>query len=176
MDGDDWFTLAELTKRLGGLVWVEERLADLLTGWSRADEHAPSAIFFATSAGHHAWHGEVMRSCLPTSPELLDPDPVAAPTAGWEASIATLGDLDAPEATSTRLKALARVIDPWLEREIGALLELGRPVSDAAIMRWLRFSAIDHHDDGEAASHLLASRASEATTFDDHLLISSLRL
>lgn len=176
MHGDDWFTFAELTDRLAALVWVEEELADLLDSWSRLEDHAGTAVLFATTSRHHRWHGEVIRHCLPTSPQLADRAKIAAPTSEWVDAIATLGELTDAGATTARLRAVVRVIDPWLDREIGALRELSRPVSDAATMRWLRFVAIDHHDDGEGAASLLASRAAEATRFDDHVLINSLNL
>lgn len=90
--------------------------------------------------------------------------------------MATLRSLTDPDATDARLKALAKVIDPWIEREIGVLLDLARPISDASMVRWLRFISIDHHEDGEASASLLASRTSSAIRFDDHLLIHEMSL
>ena len=176
MHGDDWFTLAELTERLGGLVWVEEQLSQLLAGWAANEASAPAAIFFAIAGGHHAWHAQVVRGCLPTSPRLTEHDVVVAPAIGWTRTITTLGTLTDAGATLPRLKALVKVIDPWLDREIGALLDLARPISDAAMMRWLRFITIDHHDDGQAAALLTASTASNTTYVDDHRLIAGLEL
>ena len=176
MHGDDWFTLAELTERLGGLVWVEEQLSQLLAGWAANEASAPAAIFFATAGGHHAWHAQVVRGCLPTSPRLTEHDVVVAPTRGWTRTITTLGTLTDAGATLPRLKALVKVIDPWLDREIGALVDVARPISDAAMMRWLRFITIDHHDDGQAAALLTASTASNTTYVDDHRLIAGLEL
>jgi hypothetical protein len=176
VDGDDWFTLAELAGRLGSLVWVEEQLAELLRAWSTVEAHAPAAIFFATTGRHHRWHGEIVRSCLPTSPQLLEPEVVQPPTGGWRTSMATLQDLTDPDATAARLKSLAKVIDPWIDREIGVLLELARPVSDAPMMRWLRFVSLDHYDDGAAAEMLLAALVSDAVRFEDHMVVNTLDL
>ena len=176
MHGDDWFTLAELTERLGGLVWVEEQLSQLLAGWAANEASAPAAIFFATAGGHHAWRAQVVRGCLPTSPRLTEHDVVVAPAIGWTRTITTLGTLTDAGATLPRLKALVKVIDPWLDREIGALVDVARPISDAAMMRWLRFITIDHHDDGQAAALLTASTASNTTYVDDHRLIAGLEL
>ena len=176
MRGDDWFTLAELTERLGGLVWVEEQLAELLASWAMVEASASVAVVFATTSGHHKWHAEVVRQCLPTSPGLREIEVVCAPTAGWENAIATLSALTEVNATLPRLKALVKVIDPWLEREIGALHDLSRPISDAAMMRWLRFVSLDHHDDGVSASSLLTSQASIAVSVDGHRVVASLDL
>jgi hypothetical protein len=176
MRGDDWFTLAELTERLGGLLWVEEQLAELLSSWARVEASASVAVVFAATSGHHRWHAEVVRECLPTSPRLREVEVVSAPTAGWENAIATLSTLTGVNATLPRLKALVKVIDPWVEREIGALVDLSRPVSDAAMMRWLRFVSIDHHDDGAATASLLTSQASAAVSVNDHRVVASLDL
>jgi hypothetical protein len=71
---------------------------------------------------------------------------------------------------------LVKVIDPWLEREIGALHDLSRPISDAAMMRWLRFVSLDHRDDGVSAASLLTSQASMAVSVDGHRVVASLDL
>ena len=175
-DSDDWFTLAELTGRLGSLVWVEAGLAEVLAGWSSIEAHAGAAVLFATTSGHHSWHAAIVRSCLPTTPSLLDPDVVTAPTTGWIESMNKLRAVDDPEATTARLKAVARVIDPWLDREYGALRDLARPISDAPMMRWLNFAALDHDHDGDAAAQLLTTRTAQAVRFDQHVLVNELRL
>ena len=176
MLGDDWFTLAELTQRIGGLVWVEERLAEVLHAWSAVESHAATAVYLAAAGGHHRWHGEVMRGCLPTSSSLLEPDPIRAPTSGWATAIVTLGEFTDPDATHSRLRSLVRVVDPWLERETGALAELARPISDAPMMRWLRFVRIDHHDDADSAVQLLAATSEDMVRLDDHLAVSNIDL
>lgn len=176
MDDDDWFSLAELTTRLGGLVWAEEQLGELLAGWSKIDASAPVAIAFASAGGHHRWHGEVIRACLPTSPQLNADDAVRAPTPGWAQSIETLRNLNDPDATVARLRALTKVIDPWLHREIAVLLDLSRPVSDASMQRWLRFTTLDHGDDGDLIHQLLAARSAEPTRFEDHATLATLDL
>ena len=176
MDDDEWFTLAELTGRLGALVWVEESLAGVLDQWSRFDVESRAAIYFATAASHHRWHGQTLRTCLPTSPQLDADASVVPPTTGWKTTVEKLVSLREPEATGARLKSLVKVVHPWLDREVGALRDLSRPVSDAAVMRWLRFVAIDHTDDNEAAEQLLAAFASRAVRFDEHQLVNSLDL
>jgi len=176
VEGDDWFTLAELAGRLGSLAWVEDQIADVLTTWSAIESHASSAIFFSTTSAHHRWHAAVIRQCLPTSPQLRAADVEGPPTGGWSASIATLGGLIDPDATAARLKALAKVVDPWLDREVASLLDVARPISDAAMMRWLRFISIDHDEDGQAARELAAARSADAVRFDDHRAVSALDL
>jgi len=174
LESEDWFSLAELSGRLGELVWVESQLCEIYRLWSRVESHAPAAIFFATTGEHHGWHAEIVRNCLPTSPALDAASAVQAPTTGWLSAIKTLASLTNPDATGPRLKAVTKLIDPWLDREIGALTELGRPVSDAATMRWLRFVDIDHNDDGQVAQGLLAARSDDAIRFDDHVALADI--
>lgn len=176
MDDDDWFPLAELSERLGGLVWVEQSLSEVLSDWAQCDADPAAVILFGTTARHHRWHAEIIRGCLPTSPALLEVDPVRPPTEGWQRAINSLQGLVAPTSTATRLRAIVRTIDPWLGREIEALTLLARPVSDAAMQRWLRFVSIDHHDDGEAAQAMLEALAGEAVQLDDHQLLQQLDL
>lgn len=176
MEADDWFTITELASRLGSLVWIEDQLASVLAHWSAIESHAPSAVLFAQAGQHHRWHATTIRDCLPTSPQLRETEVEQSPTAGWTAAINTLRGLTDPDATAARLKALTKVVDPWLDREIAALLDVSRPISDAAMMRWLRFVAIDHGADGHAAQQLVAARSLDAVRVDDHLAISELDL
>jgi len=176
LDQRDWFSLQELTGRLGSVVWVESALADVTEQWSRIEAHAGAAVLFASTSGHHRWHAQIVRDCLPTSPQLQAEQAVRPPTDGWKNAVEVLASIAEPDATSTRLRALAKIVDPWLDREVGALVDLARPVSDAAMIRWLRFLSIDHHDDGEAVAQMLAARAGEAVGFDGHVLLHSIDL
>ena len=175
MEADDWFTLQELAGRLGALVWVEERLHEVLADWSAVDSHAQAAIVFSTTASHHRWHGEVIADCLPTSPQLNEAELVAAPTQGWADAVAAMRGLRAPDATATRLRVLTKVIDPWLDRETAALRELSRPISDAPLLRWLRFVCLDHDDARSTAAALLANQTS-AVRLDDHVALNEMDL
>jgi len=176
MHGDDWFTFAELSQRLGALVWVEDQLASVLASWSELEPHPASAVLFATVSGHHLWHADIVRSCLPTSPQLRQVEVVQPPTSGWARAVESLQSFTDADDTSIRLGSLVKVIDPWIAKEESALLGLARPISDAAFSRWLRFAAIDHHDDAARAKELLAMHSADATRFDDHVRIGRLRL
>lgn len=176
MHDDDWFSLGELTGRLGALSWVENRLAELLTDWTAVESDDASVVYFATVAGHHRWHAQIVQDCLATSPRLREVDVVRAPTEGWQSTADTLRGLTNPDATAARLRALVKVVDPWIDRETAALLDLARPVSDAATSRWLRFVVSDHDHDAGAATELLAARSTDAVRFDEHLLVNELSL
>ena len=173
---DDWFTLAELTERLGALVWVEEKMFEILGEWSAFEPVAKAAIVFATASRHHGWHAEIIADCLPTSPQLREREVIQPPTQGWADAIATLRSLAAPDATSTRLRSLVKVLNPWLARESASILDVARPVNDASVQRWLRFVEIDHYDDARAAAELLAAVGADTVQLRDHVTITSLDL
>ena len=172
----EWFSLAELTERIGGLVWVEKQVGDVLVDWSKVDPAPSVAIALRIAGGHHHWHSEVLTSCLPTSPGLAPADAVKPPTSGWTATIETLRSLREPQGTAVRLRSIVKVINPWIEREIDMLIELARPVSDAAMTRWLRFASLDHDDDGGGLARLLAARSDEPVRFEDHAIVNGLDL
>lgn len=176
MERDDWFTLVELTQRLGALVWVEEKLFELLGRWAVIESVPQVAVLFATTSRHHGWHAEIVESCLPTSPQLRTPDVIVPPTPGWQDAVVSLSTLTDAEATTARLRSLVKVVDPWVSRETESLLELARPVSDAAIARWLRFVEIDHHDDGHQIAPMLAALEQATVRFDDHIVVAELDL
>ena len=92
-------SLEELGQRLGSLVWVEQRLFEILGAWSTIEAAPQAAVHFATASRHHGWHAEVLSGCLPTSPQLLEADLVVAPTVGWQNAVGTLSQLIEPAAT-----------------------------------------------------------------------------
>ena len=173
---DEWFPLEELSGRIGALVWVEERLFEVVGEWSSTEPVHAAAVVFAATSGHHGWHSQLLRDCLPTAVQLQEPPLVRPPTAGWESSIATMRALVGEDATSARLASLTKVVDPWLAREIGALLDLSRPTSDAAIARWLRFVEIDHQDDGLATAQVLDELQANIVSFRGRALAAELDL
>lgn len=173
-DGD-WFSLAELATRIGQLIWVEEHLADLLASWSTNDVHHRAAELFAATSGHHAWHAQVLRDQLPTSPQLVEASAVAPPTVGWSDTIATLADLTG-EQTALRLTVWLELLDPWIEREVEALVTCTPPVSEAALHRWLRFCTIDHVDDTTIAAALATQLRSNTTSLTDRSFLLALNL
>ena len=175
-DPDDWFTFEELAKRLAALVWVEQSLADLFQAWSALDAHSGARILLAQTGRHHAWHAETLNGCLPTSPQLADAATPRAPTQGWADALSILRAVDATDQSPARIAAIVRELDPWLKRETTALLDLARPVADAHLIRWLRFIAIDHHDDGAAMAELLEALQANTISLQDRSLLNQIEL
>lgn len=176
MSDDDWFPLDELSARLAELVWVETAVADVFAAWSTHEADAASALAFRVAAGHHRWHADVLAGCLPTSAQLAETCRPKPPTPGWEAAIDVLHELVAPDQSSARLTVAVRKIEPWLERECSALLELLRPVADAALLRWLRFIVDDHQRDHAPLSARRAALQGNTVQLGDRALLDRIDL
>lgn len=168
--------LTELNERLGGLVWVEEKVFELMGAWSDIEPHPRAKVLFATLSRHHGWHCQVLAQCLATSSQLVSAEVVAAPDPAWPAALEKLRGVNNPDGTSLRLLAIERVIDRWLEREITALTTLISPVSAAPMLRWLRFVAMDHDNDHEQARGLLAQFKTRSISLKDHSFVACLGL
>jgi len=165
---EDWFPLVELTARLGALAWAEQAVGDCLQKWSAIEPDPVIAVFFDTAGRHHQWHAHVIRDCLPAYESLRENEPEQPPSPGWAAAIDAMGSLHDPDSTAARLRVLAKSIDPWFERELGMLMELANPVSDAGVSRWLRFVTLDHAEDGARAAVFLSNRSDDAVRLEDH--------
>lgn len=176
MSDDDWFPLNELTARLAELVWVETAVADVFDAWSACEADGESAQAFRIAAGHHRWHSEVLTRCLPTSDQLADRCRPKPPTAGWETATAMLHELVDPDQSSTRLTVAVREIDPWLDRECSALLDLLRPIADAPLLRWLRFIVDDHQRDHAPLSDRLGALQGNTVQLGDRALLDRIDL
>ena len=172
----EWFSLAEISERIGRLVWVEERLFEVVGEWSGAEPVHAAAVLFGSTSRHHGWHSQVLRECLPTSVQLREGSPVTAPTSGWQSAIAAMRSFDGEDATTMRLASLVRVVNPWLSRETGALIDVSRPTSDAAAARWLRFVGLDHDDDGSVAAELLDELQANTVSFRGRAAVAELDL
>ena len=173
---DEWFSLVELTSRLGGLVWIEKQLAEVVGTWSGADANPRAQVLFAEASRHHGWHAEIVGGCLPTSEDLNPQAAVRAPTQGWGHAVDQLGNLSDPESTVGRLLALTRVVDPWIARETGALVDLANPVSDRAMTRWFRFVDLDHDVDHDQMVELVNELQADTISLGDRTILHSFDL
>lgn len=169
----DWFPLDELTGRLAGLVWVEQRLAEIFDSWITTTGHAASAVALSRAGKHHDWHAAILGDVLATSPQLAASERIVAPTGGWQRAVDQMLALEDIEA---RLAAIVHVTDPWLQREIDALQDLANPVSDSEHERLLRFVALDHVTDGEEIAALLSAHQTTAVDLQGRRAIAEIDL
>lgn len=170
---DDWFTFDEATTRLAALVWVEQQLVDVLELWAMSSADAAATVAFGRAARHHEWHASLLVEALATSPQLDASARIVAPTSGWTAAATKLKAL---ESVDVRLTAVERIVEPWLEREIGALRDLANRVSDRDHDRLLGFVSLDHTADHAEIRELLAERSQAAIDLDDRRELAEITL
>jgi len=142
-------TLAALATRLGEMVWLEQRLFEVLGFWSSIEPNAALSVAFAEASRHHGWHASLWEEHLPDAHGLKDVGQIKAPNAGWVALFEELVRTAEPDRSADRVAAILRVVEPWLrirdEQISGGLA----PLSDRALMRAQRFVAMDHEQDNE---------------------------
>lgn len=174
-DEPEWFTLSELTERLAQLIWVAESMAEIFDGWTTVESRHRNVILFAEASGHHRWHGEILRRCLPTAEQLELEKRIIAP-AHWQPATEAMRTLDAVDDAHIRLLVLAREIYPWLTREVGALLDIASPHSDGHVLRWLRFISIDHDGHRHRIAALLSDFDAESSRLSDRSVLAQVQL
>ncbi len=172
-DGDDWFALSELTLRLGGLIWVEEAVGSLLREWTADEPHVGARLAFSETGTHHAWHGEILRGLLATSPALRSTYSVRPPTENWKRAV---DELTPVSETATRLLVVTRALHPWLDREFAALCDLSVQTSDRPLVRQLGFAALDHGHDTRVIADVAETVTGGVVPLGATRLVSSLGL
>ncbi len=170
---DRWFPLVELAGRIGGLIWVEQQLFELLGAWATDETDVASKLLFAETGRHHGWHAQLLTEALPTSPELLDRSLISAPSDGWVSAPSQLRRL---QGAGVRIRALERVLNPWVDREIAALQDLAVPSSDRPSTRLLNIVGFDHRRDQSECERVTEKRNSDVVDLDMQRLLASIDL
>lgn len=148
-------TLGALAARVGEMVWLEQRLFEVLGFWSSIEPNAELAVAFAEASRHHGWHASLWDEHRPDAVGLQDDAVVQPPNEGWVSLFEELVRTAQPDRSADRVSAILRVVDPWLrirdEQISGGLT----PLSDRALMRSQRFMAIDHEDSSARLRQIL---------------------
>jgi hypothetical protein len=151
------FDLLGSARVLGGYVWVERRLHQLLGAWSADADRPDAAVLLDAQALHHAWYADVFLDRLPQLREVPVERVVTAPP-GVADHLEGLAGLT---GTVERLAALVDVELPALVSTYRAHLDRLTPVADAPLQRWLRIVLGDLERDLVDATAVLAETAAE---------------
>lgn len=134
MPGVPGLPLDDIARRVGHCRWLEERCFEMLGGWVASTPEPEVKLLFARHSRHHAWHAELLFTCLPDTRD-HDPDTLTAPAAdGWPPAVDTLR---AADDTLSRLSIVSRVLVARLAAEYDSLLDVASPVRDAPLLRWV---------------------------------------
>lgn len=149
----DPLPLIETARRFGHYAWWEERLFELLGGWSATAPEPELRLFLGPRSHHHAEHAQRFRERLPV---LHGTDPasfVVAPETGS----AVVDALGRPEASIERLAGVYRVLVPRLVATYAAHVDATSPVTDGPTIRALGLILADELDEWRAGEGMLQS-------------------
>ena len=136
--------LETAAEKIGGYVWLEERLFEVLGGWV-ADEPKPGVkLLFAADSHHHAWHAALWRERLPELAEMPSEGFVGPGGDGLARFVATLSS---SATTLERLVGVYRVAVPYLVGTYSRHLECSSPITDGPTIRTLNLVLADELTD-----------------------------
>lgn len=155
------WSLLGAARIIGGYVWLEERLFEVVGGWVPSVAEAVVKLRLEADSHHHAWHAALWRERLPVLQE-FDPDAfVAAATPTLEQTLAAVAQ---SVTTVERLVAVYRVLVPRLAVGYQRHLERASAITDGPTMRVLDLVLADERRDWQHGEALVQS---VLTTSDD---------
>lgn len=139
-----WTDLRTSARRLGALVWTEERLVSLAGERVSSAAEPTVAVTLARLARRHAARAGVVRDRLPELREVPAAEVVGPPSAAWEAVMEGLAGADEPVAF---LAGLAGVVLPRLAASYRSVAAAASPVAEPTVRRRLPALADDVDDE-----------------------------
>lgn len=142
-------TLMEAAALVGGYVWSEQRLFEILGGWVANVAEAGPKLRLAGDSQHHAWHASLWRDRLPRLREMPGEDFVVA-------SGSAIAFFDQLASSPTTLEKLVGVYRVALPRQIAAYTrhrQRASAITDGPTIRALELVLADELTDwrdGEA--------------------------
>ena len=169
---DEPWTLVGTARTVGGYVWLEERLFEVVGGWVASVPEADIKLRFDADSYHHAWHASLWRERLPTLSQFVPDDFVAPATPALEPVMALLGQA---ATTVERVVALYRVVVPRLAVGYQHHLVRATSASDGPIARALELVLSDECRDWQRGEALVqgalisAAEVSQAAAWQGRL-------
>ena len=137
----------EAARRVGALVWTEQRLFEVVGGWVASTPEPETKLLFARLSRHHGDHALALAAVLP---DTRDHDPSQLVTPGDADGAARL---DSADTTPARLAALVEVATEQVAT-LDLLLADGSSVRDGPVLRVARLVRDEDAADVEAATAL----------------------
>ena len=145
-------TLLDAARVVGGYVWLEERLFEILGGWVSEVAEPEAKLRLAADSQHHAWHAALWRERLPALRE-IDGDELVAP--GRPALVAVVAALRASPTTVEKLAGVYRVVLPHQAALYQRHLDTASAVTDGPTIRALQLVLADELADWRGGEFLL---------------------
>ncbi len=139
-------------RRIGGYVWLNRRLFEVLGGWVATSQHAETQLLLGQHCYQHAWHAELFQARLPQLRELSADQFTVAPN---QSALQLLDALQAQTGIEERLAGAYRVVMPRLATAYEAHLRLTVPITDAPVIRSLKLALTDVAEQWRAGEAVL---------------------
>ncbi|MGE3619254.1 MAG: hypothetical protein AB7L84_02225 [Acidimicrobiia bacterium] len=147
-------TFDETAERVGGYVWLERALYELLGAWVPSVPEHDVKLRFGAQSQRHAWHGDLWFERLPVLRD-VDRDALVRPATPALGALVT--DLAGIGDTLERLVATYRVLLPALVASYSEHLDRVSPLADATVERVLQLVVGDALDDWRGGERALRS-------------------
>ncbi len=155
-----WTSFDDWAARIGSYAWMEQRLFELLGGWSAVVPQPEVCELLARHARRRAGHAELWHRLLPTVAGRAPGDLVRPPSTGAADVLAALSPERASGGgTVDLLVAVYRVVGPSLAATHSAHLATASPVAEAPTIRTLQLVVADQSADLDEGRRLLGSPA-----------------
>jgi hypothetical protein len=126
--------LDEASRLVGGHVWAECRLFEILGGWVASTDEPEAKLLFDRHSQHHAWRAQQWWDRLPVLADIERDGLIQPPTPAAAAAAAGLAGLD---STVPRLAGAYRVALPRLVAAYHGHRLRADPTSDGSVIRTL---------------------------------------
>ena len=147
---------------VGGYLWIEQALYELLGSWVGATPLPAVQVFLDGQSARHAWHAQLFADRLPVLAG-ADPDGLTRPPVPAGTVLAALAGHDTPgedgaagpQGVLPRLAGLYRVVLPRLVVTYGRHLAAASEATDGPLIRALRLVLADEVEDWHAGERLV---------------------
>lgn len=140
---EDPLTLEDSARRIGGYLWLEMRLFEVLGSWVPHVPERDVKLRIAAHAHHHGWHAELWHTRLPRFGDHTEESLVAPAHEGWQTLMTAVSEPEGPSTTIEKLVGVYRVLLPRKIATYRAHLARTDPVTDASVSRTLRLALND---------------------------------
>jgi hypothetical protein len=144
-------SLGTAARTLGGYVWLESRVFEILGAWVHDVAEPEVKLRLAADSHHHAWHAALWRERLPVS-QGSDGERLIAPAIAWAAFVTAF---EQSLTTLERLTALYRVLLPRQVARYQDHLDTASSITDGPTIRALELVLADDLADWRRGERLL---------------------
>lgn len=157
-------TLHETARRVGALVWLEQRLFEVLGGWTGDEPDLEARALFGTHSRHAAWRAGQLAEHLPDLHDLAPGECIRPARDELTAAVSGVQELG---VTPARLLGVHQILLPSLASAYAHDWERLSPIADGPLRRTLAMVGRDALEDAAAGDALRSARLGRADDVDE---------